>query len=246
MTYYFYDKVLVSNLRLRTLESFAGNMTIDSVAQLSVQPVEQQGSVPAAEGIFRNGDFYQVVLPEKVTYQIHKDGNLVRAYAADPVWIEKTILGVPASVVALLKGKVLLQGSLLHAGQWSYAAVGRRGEAAEGAGDGIYTVTVPGNAVMVREHQGRLEGIAHLPTMPPDSEVAIETLGLLGIFALHGDDEKEAIQPVETLEEKRSILLENIVGYERFPQELRQLAEDNRIIDKMSQELYMAYMHSKE
>ncbi len=245
MTYYFYDKVLVSNLRLRTLESFAGKMTIDSVAQLSVQPVEQQDSAPTGEGISRNGDFYQVVLPEKVAYRIHKDGNLVRAYAEDPVWIEKTILGVPASVVALLKGKVLLQGSLVRAGQWSYAAVGRKEEPTEGVCDGIYTGTVPGNAVMVREHGGRLEGIAHLRTMPPDSEVATETLGLLGIFALHGDDEKEAIQPMETREEKKSVLLENIVGYELFPQELRQLANDSGIIDKISQELYMAYMRSK-
>lgn len=245
MTYYFYDKVLVSNLRLRTLESFAGKMTIDSVAQLSVQPAEWQDSVSAAEGISLDGDFYWVSIPEKVTYQIHKDGNLVRACAADPAWIEKTILGVPASVVALLKGKVLLRGSLLHAGKWSYAAVGRRGETDGNMQGCIYTDIVPGNAVMVREHEGQLEGIAHLRTMPLDSEVATETLGLLGVFALHSDDDKEAIQPMETLEEKKRALLENIVGYELFPQKLRQLANDSRVIDRISQELYMAYMRSK-
>lgn len=252
MTYYYYDKVLVSNCKLKSLTSYAGKMTMDSVVQLSVQQAEWGTAAPEApEGISLAGDFYQVVIPEKVTYQIHKEGNLVRAYVEDFVWLEKTVMGVPASILALLKGKVLLGGSLLHAGDWAYAAVGERGGAADSA-DGstdayntdIYSPYIryasPGKAVMVLEREGRMEGVAHIASIY--SDYAIETLGLLGVFVLQRDPSREAIEPMDVPELKKDAVLGNIVGYDLFPQELKGRANDSRIVNKISQELYMASM----
>lgn len=252
MTYYYYDKVLVSNCKLKSLPSYAGKMTMDSVVQLSVQQAEWGAAVPeASEGISLAGDFYQVVIPEKVTYQIHKEGNLVRAYVEDFVWLEKTVMGVPASILALLKGKVLLGGSLLHAGDWAYAAIGERERTADSAdgGTGAYDTDTyssyiryasPGKSVMVLEREERMEGVAHIASIY--SDYAIETLGMLGIFVLQRDPGREAIEPMDEPELKKNAILENIVGYELFPQELKQRASNSRIVNRISQELYMASM----
>lgn len=248
MTYYYYDKVLVSNCKLKSLTSYAGKMTMDSVVQLSVQQAEWGTAAPEApEGISLAGDFYQVVIPEKVTYQIHKEGNLVRAYVEDFAWLEKTVMGVPASVLALLKGKVLLGGSLLHAGDWAYAAVGERGHADDGTGaynTDTYSPYIryasPGKAVMALEREGRMEGVAHIASIY--SDYAVETLGLLGVFVLQRDPGREAIEPMDVPEMKKDALLESIVGYELFPQELKERANDSRIVNRISQELYMASM----
>ncbi len=240
MTYYYYDKVLVSNCRLRSLTDYAGKMTKDSVVQLSAQVVEPNAAVLKGCGeIVFTEDFYQVTVPEKVTYQIHKDGNLVRAYAADLLWVEQTILGIPASILALLKGKVLLNGSLLHAGRWAYAVIGER----ESRIDDMYLrCGIPGRAVMVRQQEEQFVGTAHSDSAYLDC--AVEALGLLGIFVLQSNEAKAAIEPMCLPELKKDSLLESVVGYEVFSQELMQLADESSIIDQISRRLYMAFMRA--
>lgn len=240
MTYYYYDKVLVSNCRLRSLTDYAGKMTKDSVVQLSAQVVEPNAAVLKGCGeIVFTEDFYQVTVPEKVTYQIHKDGNLVRAYAADLLWVEQTILGIPASILALLKGKVLLNGSLLHAGRWAYAVIGER----ESRIDDMYLrCGIPGRAVMVRQQEEQFVGTAHSDSAYLDC--AVEALGLLGVFVLQSNEAKAAIEPMCLPELKKDSLLESVVGYEVFSQELMQLADESGIIDQISRKLYMAFMRA--
>jgi hypothetical protein len=240
MTYYYYDKVLVSNCRLRSLTDYAGKMTKDSVVQLSAQVVDPNAAVLKGCGeIVFTEDFYQVTVPEKVTYQIHKDGNLVRAYAADLLWVEQTILGIPASILALLKGKVLLNGSLLHAGRWAYAVIGER----ESRIDDMYLrCGIPGRAVMVRQQEEQFVGTAHSDSAYLDC--AVEALGLLGVFVLQSNEAKAAIEPMCLPELKKDSLLESVVGYEVFSQELMQLADESGIIDQISRKLYMAFMRA--
>lgn len=240
MTYYYYDKVLVSNYRLRSLTDYAGKMTLDSVVQLSVLLVEPDAAVlKASEGMELAGDFYQVTFFERVTYRIHKDGNLVRAYAADLSWVERTILGVPASILALLKGKVLLKGSLLLGGGWAYAVIGeRKGEADENC----IHCAVPGRAVMVLEKGERFVGAAHSDSAY--SDYAVEALGLLGIFVLQSSGTEDAIESICEPALKRRMLQENIVGYEVFLPELKQLADDSGLMDEISRRLYMAFMRA--
>lgn len=241
MTYYYYDKVLVSNCRLRGLTDYAGKMTNSSVVQLSAQVVEPGSAVlKGPEEMVFAGDFYRLTIPERVVYQIHKSGNLVRAFAADLSWVERTILGVPASILALLKGKILLRGSLLHAGQWAYAVTGERERA---MGDMYIQCALPGRAVMVLGRGEQFIGTAHSDSAY--SDCAVEALGLLGIFVLQNNEAKEAIEPMCLPELKKASMSENIVGYEVLSQELRQLVNDSSIIDEISRRVYMAFMRAQ-
>lgn len=234
MTYYYYDKVLVSNCRLENLACYAGKMKKGSVVQLSAQLVEEwDARLTIPEGISRIGDFYQVALDKKVTYRIHKDGNLVRAYAADLFWVEQTVMGLPAAILALLQGKLLLNGKLLRAREWGYAFIG-------GELDLAVPPEEPGKAVMIKECDGKYMGIAHI--CPDDSEVATETLALLGFFVPQYDLEENAISEIKSPDVKKNILLENSVGYHLFPEQLKQMACSGKMVNELSQKLYMASM----
>lgn len=216
------------------LSCYAGKMKRGSVVQLSAQLVEESDArLAVPEGILPMGDFYQVAFGGKVTYQIHKDGNLVRAYAAGLSWVENTIMGLPAAILALLQGKLLLKGELLHAHDWAYALIG--GELGL-----VASPVVPGKAVMVAERDGQYMGIAHI--CPGDSEVAIEALSLLGFFVRQYDREQNAISEITSPDLKKNIILENIVGYNLFPEQLKQMASSGKAVNELSRKLYMAAM----
>lgn len=234
MTYYYYEKVLVTNCRLNGLDGYAGKMKKGSVLQLSAQLVEEEDAILAApEGVSLMGDFYQVSFCGKVIYRIHKSGNLVRAYAADLSWVEKTIMRLPAAILALLQGKLLLKGSLLHARHWAYVLTGEQE-------DMSLESAAPGQAVMITERDGEYMGTIHI--CPDDTEVATETRALLGFFVRQDGRGQSAIEEIESQELKKKLILENIVGYELLPEELKRMAAESKIVDELSRKLYMAAM----
>lgn len=230
MIYYYYDKVLVSNCKLKNLNSYAGKMARNSVVQLSAQQVGQKDAILAGpKGISLAGDFYQVVIPGKVTYHIHKNGNLIRAYTADFSRVEESILGVPAAILALFQGKLLLRGSLLHAGAWAYALVGR------GNGDAPQEENV-----LITEREGQYSGIVH--ASPCIQDAGIETMVLMGIFVLKHEKNSNAIEPIERPEQRKNFLLKNIVGYKMLTPELHNRAREIPLLEGITRELYMASM----
>lgn len=230
MTYYYYDKVLVSNCKLNSLNSYAGKMKIDSVIQLSAQLVEEGDAILAAPGkVVPEGDFYQVGIGGKVTYRVHKDGNLMRAYAVDFHWIEKTVADIPAAILAVLKGKILLKGSLLHARDWAYALLGERG-----------IQESPNERVMVIEQGSQYTGIIHFYQYELDT--GIESRGLMGILALRQGEASDAIVPIEDPELRKKAILENAAGYELLSEDLRQKLRESEIVNGISRKLYMASM----
>lgn len=235
MTYYYYDKVLVSNYRLRELVGYAGKMTGDSVVQLSAQMVEGDDAIlREPEGISVTGDFYQVALSGKVIYRIHKGGNLIRAYAAEISQIETTVMGIPASIQGLLRGKILLAGSLLRVQGWAYVLTGEGVRKEEGS---------CGKSVMIWESEGQFVGVSNFRS--PETEMGDNPLALLGIFVRHCDRSENAIEPMDEPERKRDFLLRNMVGYAAFPEELKQRAQTAEILDKLCREIYMVSMLAK-
>lgn len=233
MTYYYYDKVLVSNCRLNGLNSYAGKMTRNSVVQLSAQLVGQKDAVLAGpKGITFTGDFYQVVIPGKVTYHIHKGGNLIRAFAADFSAVEETVLGIPASILALLQGKLLLRGTLLHAGRRACALVGRSAE----------EQPREENVMIVRREEQYL-GIVHTDSNEPDE--GIEILELMGILVRKHEKTSNAIEPVDRPERRKNVLLKNVVGYRMFMPELQRAARESTLLEEAARELYMVSLRVK-
>ena len=101
---------------------------------------------------------------------------------------------------------------------------------------------IPGRAVMVRQQEEQFVGTAHSDSAYLDC--AVEALGLLGVFVLQSNEAKAAIEPMCLPELKKDSLLESVVGYEVFSQELMQLADESGIIDQISRKLYMAFMRA--
>lgn len=235
MTYYYYDKVLVSNCRLKELAGYAGKMTSDSVVQLSAQAVETDDAIlKEPEGISVRGDFYQVAFSGKVIYRIHKGGNLIRAYAAELSQVERTVMGIPAAIQGLLRGKVLLGGSLICTHGWAYVLTGK---AVKNESEDL------GRCVMIWESEGQFVGVSNFRS--PESETGDKPLTLLGIFVRRWGESESAIEPMDMPEQKKESLLKNIVGYEAFPEELRRMAQEAEILDKLCRDMYMVSMLAK-
>lgn len=232
MIYYYYDKVLVANCNLKNLEPYAGKVGKDYVVQLLVYSLETENApLSAPVGISADGDFYFAVISGKIIYQIHKDGRLIRAYAADSCWVEKTIMEAPMAVLAMLQGKILLSGTFLSAGDGIYVFLGET-EGLNGQG------LIREDTVLIEERRKSWRGV---PGSYPGHEAAQSLASpwipkLKGIFAVRREGKKSRIAPMER-EEAKELLAENFVGYSLFSQELRQAVRDSESMNRVCGEI---------
>jgi len=240
--YFYYDKILAVNCRLRTLKAYTGVIPRCSAVQLIIYPQETEGILQAPSGrIVADGDFYLAALSEEIVYQIHKSGMLIRAYASGMALVEETIMDVPMAVLAALQGKLLLHGAAFPAGDSVYGVLGdvRRGNVYGLPDDNLMLVAGEGEEYLgvVRSFPG--DEAAHSLRKPRIPR-------LKGIIALQSGAQKRGLVPIEGMEDRKRILLENYAGIAMFLPELRQRITDSGILDGVSKTVPMAYLNLPE
>ena len=232
--YYYYDKVLVADCKLRNLEPYVGKIARGSAVQLLVYSLETQNTYLSAPAeISRDGDFYLAAPSENVIYQIHKNGTLIRAYAAAASQVGETIMYVPMSILAMLQGKILLHGAVISIWDDTYVVFG---EAEMLKCSGLsFTDTI----LLTEGMEGykgmlcfRFGNKAELYGQQPIPK-------LKGILVLQYIGQ-EAITLITETEMKEKLLLEHVVGFSMFSRELQEYISNSRFLKKAGQKLPMA------
>ncbi len=226
MIYHCYDNVLVTDRKMEGLEVYVGKPVRDSVIQLLVYPWDAEGAPQnAPEGITQDGDYYLVVFPNRVTYQIHKSGKLIRAYTHEPAEVDKTIMDEPMAVVAMCQNKVLLRGGAYSMKKSIFVIVG---DLDCGKADRI----IKDSTIMLKNSA---EGYRGAVRSFPGHEAA-QAMGrpwiptVNGINVLQYSDVEVGKALVVPEEDRENILLQQLVGYDRFSPELQQYVRESQFI----------------
>jgi len=233
--YYYYDKVLVTNCKLKSLNPYSGRVVGNSVVQLLVcQWNAENAPADAPMGISAQGDYYLAALPENVTYQIHKSGKLMRVYAKSISAVEETIMEVPMAVLAMLQGKTLLHGGVIAGGNSVYAVIGK---AESWKTDGLL---YDGTVLVADSDNGYVGAAAFYPRFEaPESFSMPELPGLKGILAVGQKGERADILSVTSSVEKKKRLMEGLVGMEMFSPELKKRVSDSKALDEAGRNVPM-------
>ena len=233
--YYYYDKVLVANCKLRNLEPYVGKIARGSAVQLLVYSLETENAYLSAPAeISRDGDFYLAAPSENIIYQIHKNGTLIRAYAATVSQVEETIMDVPMSVLAMLQGKLLLHGAVISVRDDIYVVFGEA-EMLKCSG-----LPFTGTILLTEDMEGyrgilcfRLGNKAELYGQQPIPK-------LKGILILQHIGQEAGVTLITETKRKEQLLLEHVVGFSTFSRELQEYISNNTFLKEVGQRLPMA------
>lgn len=247
--YYYYDKVLVTNCKFRTLEPYGGKIARGSAVQLLYYPLETENApLSAPAGISADGDFYLAALSEDVIYQIHKNGTLIRVYASSVSRVEETVMGVPMSILAMLQGKFLLHGSLVSAQDSVYAVLGDE-EVLKHSGlsgkDMILLengrIDVPGEA---EGYQGMLQSCCGDKNKVFWYQTAISRIKQ--VLVLENSSRETNMELIAETVTKEHLLLKYLVGFLTFSQELQGHIRKGSFLREAGQKLPMAALRLPE
>lgn len=236
--YYYYDKALVTNFKLRNLYPYVGKVKRDAVVQLVVYPASsKKNPLSAPAGISMAGDFYTAVLPGGITYQIHKDGKMIRAYTPDISLVERTLKGIPMAILAMIEGKLLLHSSIAIIRDAAYVFIG---ETEMGRAYGLFmdkTVLLSDNGTAYKAARASFPGFEASQILDP-----IESPTLKGICVLHYGSKRAKAISIISSQTKKNLLLENYVGYQILPPQLKQKLYFGKAINQASRVIPMKYI----
>ena len=264
--YYFYDRILVTNCKLRTLEPYAGRVPKGSAVQLLVYPLGAENiPLSASAGISVDGDFYLAALSKNIIYQVHKSGTLIRVYAESIAQVEETVKSVPMSILAMIQKNILLKGSIISTGQGAYVLVDgaeRSSFCGEACQDTVLLVEeeegykgisslYPGKkSEMSQEIPGytKLKGVVKVQyakrkagNMPVNVAEDELVAGIELIQTLSANDGIEnSMVLIEDEQEKKNLLLENMTGYSMLSQSFQKQIGASPFIEKAVKNLTMA------
>ncbi len=273
--YYYYDRILVTNCKLRTLVPYAGMVPKGSAVQLIVYPLETDHiPLSAPTGISADGDFYLAALSKDIIYQVHKSGTLIRVYANSVDQVEETVMGAPMSILAMIRKCFLLKGSIISIGKEAYVLLGGAEQSSaceevrqncvllveEEEGYKGISCSYPGEKAGVSQESPsftRLRGIVKVQyTKGESGDISVKWSkdhkeALSAEFALmQGSAASEAseslMMPIEDVQEKKDLLLENIVGFPLLSQSLKEQMGHSTYVEKAVKRLAMSVIAVRE
>ena len=239
--YYYYDKVLVANCKLRTLEPYAGKIARGSTVQLLVNTLETESAcISAPDEISSDGDFYLAAPAENIIYQIHKNGTLIRTYAAAVSQVEETIMDVPMSILAMLRGKLLLHGAVISVWNDTYVVLGET--------EMLKCSGLPySDTILLTEGMEGYKGIRCFRFGNKEELYGRQPVPKLkGILALQHIGQEAGVTRITETAGKEQLLLEHVVGFSMFSQKLQEDISNGTLLKEVAQKLPMAALRVSE
>jgi len=247
---------------MKALEPYEGRVTRDAVVQLLVYPREAGNAIgKEGKGIYAEGDYYLEVLSDDLFYQIHKDGRLMRAYAASTSAVEKTIMNEPMAVLAMLQEKLLLHAAILREGDSAYAILGDREVRKRCGLFGNDRIWIAGNGTgyQVSEGDSLDHGTVKICRRKDNVDYrffsgtgVVHSLKqsripeLKGIIVLKDGGKEQETGLIEDPERKKKLLLEHFVGVELFPQEIKRAVTESKGMEEVIVNIPMKYLFLQE
>ncbi len=239
--YYYYDKVLVADCKLKTLEPYVGRLAKDSAVQLLVKTLDvKNADVPTPTEIVREGDFYLAAPSGNMIYQIHKNGTLIRAYAAEVSQVEETIMDVPMSILAMIEGKLLLHGTVISVRGDTYAVLG--GEEMLKCSGLSHSDTI-----LLTENMEGYRGILCFRMGKQTKLYGQRPItGLKGIVVLQNIGQGAGGAVIMEHERKERLLLEHTAGFSMLSREMHEYFSHGRMLKEAGQSLPVAVLGISE
>lgn len=128
--YHYYDKIIRSSLPLRTLQPLSiceSGISDSSIIDLDIMTESDCISRSSTAEITENGDAFRLSICGDPIYCIYKTGNRIQVLSHDISYVEDSIINLPATVLSLIYGRILMHCSSMIVNDSAYIFMGEKG-----------------------------------------------------------------------------------------------------------------------